>query len=88
MAPRYGLPLAISPHNSYWLWGPGDCTGDVLIVIGDSREHLGSLFERVELGATYTCADCMPYENHKPIWIARDSYSSLEEIWPQLRSFI
>ena len=56
-------------------------------MIGDNREHLGSLYERVELGATYTCTDCMPHENNKPIWIARDSYTSLEEVWPQLKFF-
>ena len=29
------LPPAISAHNSYWLWGPGPCTGEVLVVIGE-----------------------------------------------------
>ena len=24
--PKYGLPQAISGHNTYWLWGPGNCS--------------------------------------------------------------
>ena len=31
---RLGLPTAISGHNNYFIWGPGSCTGQVLITIG------------------------------------------------------
>ena len=34
---QHGLPKAISGHNSYYLWGPGDATGEV--VIANSGEH-------------------------------------------------
>ncbi|MBS1794411.1 MAG: glycosyltransferase family 39 protein [Acidobacteria bacterium] len=36
--PRYGLPKAISPHQSYFLWGSRDYTGEILIVLGASKE--------------------------------------------------
>ena len=49
--PALGLPPAVSAHNSYWLWGPGTCSGEVMIVIGDDRERLEELFEAVEPGA-------------------------------------
>jgi len=29
--PRYGLPRAISGHQTHWFWGYGECTGEVLI---------------------------------------------------------
>ena len=32
--PRRGLPAAISPHNNYYIWGPGGCTGSVVLSIG------------------------------------------------------
>jgi hypothetical protein len=35
--PKYGLPWAISGHQSYFFWGPGDYTGESMIVMGDSR---------------------------------------------------
>jgi hypothetical protein len=85
--PGLGLPPAISRHNSYWLWGPGECTGEVLIVIGDDRERLEELFESAERGAVFTCRDCMPYENDRPIWIARGLRMPFPELWPAIKSF-
>ena len=87
--PRLGLPKAISGHNSYYFWGPRDCTGDVLIVIGDNRKRLEELFEQVDLGATYRCADCMPYEATKGIWIVRKlRRGTLQTLWPDFKKFI
>jgi hypothetical protein len=86
--PALGLPKAISAHNSYYLWGPRDCTGAVVIVIGDDRETLGEVFESVERAATYTCSDCMPYENDKPIWVARGLRRPLVDLWPSIKNFI
>ena len=86
--PALGLPKAICARNSYFLWGPRDCTGDVLIVIGDDRGTLETLFASVDRGATYVCDDCMPYENHKPIWVARGLKRPLVDLWPAIRKYI
>ena len=32
--PAYHLPQAISGHNTYYLWGPGKCSGQVVITVG------------------------------------------------------
>jgi hypothetical protein len=82
------LPPAISAHNSWFLWGPGSCTGDVLLVLGDHRERLLELFGEVELGATFDCRDCMPYEDELPIWIARRPRQPLAPLWPAIKSYI
>ena len=66
-----GLPRALSGHNSYWFWGPGDWSGEVVIVIGSDREDLEELFLSVEEAGVTSCTYCMPYENGRPIWIAR-----------------
>ena len=86
--PRYGLPKAISAHNSYWIWGPGSCSGEIVLVIGDNRQNLESLFTTVEPGAIHSCRDCMPFENDRTIWIARGLRMSVQELWPRLRKFI
>jgi hypothetical protein len=86
--PRYGLPKAISGHNSYFLWGPRGCTGEILIVIGGKREDFVGDFASVDLGATFTCVDCMPYENNKAIWIARSLKVPLVLFWPRVKDFI
>jgi len=85
--PPLGLPRAISGHNSYHLWGPRGCTGEVVLVIGDDRESLAELFEQVEPGADYRCPDCMPYEAVKTIWICRRLRLPLAELWPRARNF-
>jgi hypothetical protein len=33
-AKKYDLPRAISGHNNYWLWGPREYTGEIMIMIG------------------------------------------------------
>lgn len=82
------LPPAISGHNSYWLWGPGACTGDVMVVLGDRRERLKELFADVRLGAVSRCRDCMPYEDGLSIWVARGPKVPLAGVWPDLKGFI
>jgi hypothetical protein len=82
------LPPAISAHNSYWLWGPGPCTGEVLLVIGDRRERLDELFTDVRLGGVSRCQDCMPYENGRSIWVARGPRRPVASLWPGLKGFI
>jgi hypothetical protein len=82
------LPPAISAHNSYWLWGPGACTGEVLVVIGDRRERLEELFDDVRLGAVSRCTDCMPYEDGRSIWVARGLKQPIAGLWPRIKGFI
>ena len=82
-----GLPPAISAHNNWFLWGLGACSGEVLLVLGDDAETLGRLFEQVELGATFDCRDCMPYEDGLPVWIVRRPRGDLAALWPRIKHF-
>ncbi len=85
--PALGLPAALSGHNSYHLWGPRGCSGEVMIVIDDDRESLESVFESVEQAGLYACDDCMPYESRKPIWVCRGMRIPLEDLWPRLKHY-
>ncbi len=82
------LPAAISGHNNYWLWGPGNSSGDVVIVVGASREELQPMFATVEEVGRVQCRYCMPYENQRPIYICRGLKRPLPEIWPQLKRYV
>jgi 4-amino-4-deoxy-L-arabinose transferase-like glycosyltransferase len=86
--PRLGLPKAISGHNSYFLWGPRGCTGEVMIIIDGRLEDHASDFASLELAAIFSCVDCMPYENHKPIWIARGLKVPMTAAWPGTKDYI
>ena len=77
----------ISGHNNYWLWGPQGVTGEVMIVPSRSPERLRQRFASVERVGETDCGDCMPYENHIPIYLCRGIRSSLTEAWPALKHY-
>lgn len=83
--PRFGLPKAISGHQSYFLWGPRDYTGEIMIVIGDNQKKLDTLFEHVEQGETIHCEYCMPYEDELPVWLCRGLKMPMSELWPSVK---
>jgi len=83
---QYGLPNAISTHNSYWFWGPGDKPGRVLLVIGGSKKGYADMYEDVEQVATFQ----HPYarESGNPIYLCRKPKRTVQEVWPHIHSFI
>jgi hypothetical protein len=85
---NYGLPNAISSHNSYWMWGPGDKPGEVLIVVGGSVKDYQATYEDVEQAATITCEYAMPYETDLPVFLCRRPKMTLQQVWPHLKNFI
>jgi hypothetical protein len=85
---KLGLPRAMSGHNSYGLWGPGDWDGSVLIIIGGDRADNAEFFEDIEIvGQTYS-PWAMPYENGLDVSIARKPRISLRANWAKVCFFI
>jgi hypothetical protein len=78
---QYGLPKAISAHQSYFLWGPRDYTGEVIIVLGQKRadpeKNCTSVEERERVEHPYA----MSYERYN-ILICRGLRVPLAELWP------
>lgn len=85
---RYGLPPALSGHNSYWYWGTGTCTGQVMIVIGGDREGMDAAYEEVEEAAVHRAPLAMPYESELVIYLGRRLKRPIAEVWPQTRHLI
>lgn len=81
---KYGLPKAISPHQSYFLWGPREYTGDVLILLGASKseaeKNCESVEEKTEVNHPYSDS----YEKYN-ILICRKTKKPLPEVWPLLK---
>jgi 4-amino-4-deoxy-L-arabinose transferase-like glycosyltransferase len=83
----YGLPPALSGHQTYYLWGPRGYSGNCLVVLDDSRERLEELFEHVEYVGT--SAD-NPYalERQIPVYLCRGArFGTLGKVWPQLKKW-
>ncbi len=85
--PAFNLPRAISGHNSYFLWGPGSCTGSVVITVAYPFSDLGPAFESVQDAGKVECGYCMPYENGSPIFIARGLKVPIQEAWPTVKKY-
>jgi hypothetical protein len=82
-----GLVPVYSTHNSYHLWGPPPRDPSVAIVIGDRREALEKLFDRVELARLHECGRCMPWRNRMPIWIVRGPRVHVAAQWREWRHY-
>ncbi|HEY0793269.1 MAG TPA: glycosyltransferase family 39 protein [Chthoniobacterales bacterium] len=82
--PRYGLPKAISGHQTYFLWGPRDYTGEVMILLQANRRELESRFQSVEEAGTVGHPYAMG-EEHYPILVGRGLKRPLREVWPRLK---
>jgi hypothetical protein len=84
--PKYGLPRAISKHNSYWLWGPGDADGSVVIVLGSDgtgdREHFQSVVAAGQVDNPWSRED-----EHFTIWLCRGLEGSLQTLWPGMKKW-
>ncbi len=85
--PSLGLPKAISGHNSYFIWGPQGCTGNVLITVNIPMADLVKGFDSVTFAGSTACTYCMPYENNAPILIARGLHVNIQEAWPAVKHY-
>lgn len=84
--PRYGLPRAISKHNSYWVWGPDGYTGEIMIVLRSTGQNDRRVFRSVDdvgsVGHPYSRRD-----EHFHILLCRGLKVDLRNAWPQLKLF-
>jgi hypothetical protein len=85
--PSYGLPRAISPHNNYYLWGPGSSSPDIVIAVGMDKGKLELLFADVQRATTILDPYAVPDENNLPLYICRHPRVSLSDVWPSLKFF-
>jgi hypothetical protein len=85
---KYGLPNAISSHNSYWIWGPGEKPGEALIVVGGNPEDYRRMYEDVQQAATVICKYARPFETNLPVYLCRRPKMTLQQVWPHIKHFI
>lgn len=84
--PRYGLPQAISKHNSYWIWGPGKYDVSTMIILRSSGQHDGEYFRSVERVGRVE----HPYarrDEYFDILLCRGLKVNLRDAWLQLKVF-
>ena len=87
--PKLGLPPAISGHQNYFLWGPRNWTGEVILVLDTDDEDERELFGSVEdLGQVSSSPWAMSYERRNHIYLCRDLKVSVQELWPRVKKWL
>jgi hypothetical protein len=84
--PRYGLPKAISGHQNYFLWGPRNYTGEIVIVLGDEESDAREHFDAVTVAATLNNPYAYRYENF-PILLCRGLKWNLQTEWSRVKNW-
>jgi hypothetical protein len=84
--PQYGLPKAISGHQNYFLWGPRQYTGDIVILLGAKESEQVEQFESVTVVATPNNPYAYRYEN-RPILLCRGLKWNLQTGWSKVKNW-
>jgi hypothetical protein len=84
--PKYGLPKAVSNHQSYWLWGPRDYDGSTVIVLGSDgsgdRQHFKSVEAAGRSEHPYSRLD-----ERFDIFLCHGLTEDLRAFWPQIKKW-
>lgn len=84
---KYHLPPAISGHNNFYLWGPGSCSGQVIISVNYTQSDVEKSYSQVRLAATITCQYCQADENDVPVYVATQLKVPLSGAWAAAKHY-
>ncbi|MGC2299251.1 MAG: glycosyltransferase, partial [Acidobacteriaceae bacterium] len=85
--PKYGLPVAISGHQSYWLWGPHGYTGQETIIInGAPLAEMNKYYASCVVAGQLDNPLSMPWEK-KPIYLCRGRNATFEADWKDFKHY-
>jgi len=85
--PPLGGPPTISGAMSYYYWGPGGASGQVLIALGRGAPDFPDVYDDIRPAGRTDAAFAKPSETGLTIWIMRRPRAPLAAIWPLLKRF-
>jgi len=80
-------PRAVSGHMNYYLWGPDDGRGSVLIAYGITRELLERHYSVVEERSRIVAPLARPSDTELPVHLCRTPRGEMSALWLELRRF-
>ena len=84
---QYALPPIISGHNNYYFWGPGTCSGKVVLTVGLEKADVEQSFLSVTQVATNTCTTACLRRMARPSFSARSHAPRSETLWSRAKHF-
>lgn len=85
---QYGLPAPTSKHGSFWIWGPGKRSGEVVISIGNETDDVNYFFEDVKLIKRIQHPYAIEEEQNIPLYLCKKPKITLHDYWPEWRDNI
>ena len=80
--------MSSADYNSYWMWGPGGATGELMIVInGASLDEMHKFYRSVEIVGRMDHPYSMPFE-HRNIYLVRDRIKPVFDDWKSFKLYI
>jgi hypothetical protein len=86
MGPKYGLPRAVSGHVTYYKWGPGQNSWQVMIFVTANMDPFRSWFGDVQPKAVMANDFAMPY-NRNTIYVCRKPRLNAKVIWAYVQGY-
>ena len=84
---RYGMPSALSGHQTFFLWGPRGYSGNCMIVLDDRREVLERLWEKVEYVGV-SAGNPYALEQNIPVFICKKAkFGTFDQLWPAIKKW-
>jgi 4-amino-4-deoxy-L-arabinose transferase-like glycosyltransferase len=82
------VPPALSGNNQYYLWGPRDYDGSLVIAVNVDPARWAQFCDSAQVVARFgTSPYAMPYETNRPIVLCRGMHPSLAQLWPQFKHY-
>ena len=78
--PQFDLPSVVSLAGSFYFFGPGERSGEVVVFVGVQREAIEGSCPSLELAARIT-HEWTVEENDVPVFVCREPTMTLREVW-------
>jgi 4-amino-4-deoxy-L-arabinose transferase-like glycosyltransferase len=82
--PALGLPAAISAHQSYWLWGPRDYTGESMLLLNSPLTQVAKICDQWKVVGRVE-HPLSRLDEHFDIYWCQQHRWTLQQIWPQTK---
>jgi hypothetical protein len=86
--PKLGLPVALSGHNNYFLYGTRGASGNAVLAVGLDPRLLRTQWKSVVRVATYHNDYVLPDENDLPVYLCTQPLRDFATWWPHVKRFI
>jgi hypothetical protein len=82
------LPPALSGNNQYYLWGPREYDGSVVLAVNVDPAKWSAICDSAQVvGHFGTSPYAMPYERNRPIVLCRGMHPTLTQLWPTFKHY-